>query len=215
MYYHCRPLKYVTYGKVFPPAADTYDRWDACMYGWLGHHCGFYPQVWLSRSHSSITGYKRYKRLKKSYYWAKSPGTRKAIKISNDSVLFGFDIIKGFHVSYCHWEVLMNSLMNTEGFEEQNKDIVRNLNGIVEMYKEDNESVDDREIKDWVDSGQDLEVFLKKYVFVERDQIVVPSLNLKSAKKIICRNEKQKKKLRKMGFIEDRIQIKNISPYSF
>jgi hypothetical protein len=31
------------------------------------------------------------------------------------------------------------------------------------------------------------------------------------AKKILCRNEKQKKALRKMGFIEDRIIIKNIT----
>jgi hypothetical protein len=30
-------------------------------------------------------------------------------------------------------------------------------------------------------------------VFIEKDQVVVPSLNLKAAKKIICRDEKQKK----------------------
>ena len=54
------------------------------------------------------------------------------------------------------------------------------------------------------------EEFLKKHLFVENDQVVVPSLNLKSAKEIFCKNEKQKKALRKMGFIEDRIKIKNI-----
>jgi len=38
----------------------------------------------------------------------------------------------------------------------------------------------------------------------------VPSLNLKTAKRIICRNERQKKALRKKGFIEDRIEIRNM-----
>ena len=50
----------------------------------------------------------------------------------------------------------------------------------------------------------------KESLFKDIDQVVVHSLNLKSAKQIIWRNEKQKKTLRKMGFIEDRIKIKNI-----
>jgi len=67
--------------------------------------------------------------------------------------------------------------------------------------------------KSWLDCGQDLEKFLKKSLFVEVDQVIVPSLNLKAAKKIICRNEKQKKKLLKMGFVEDRVRIKNIKDW--
>jgi hypothetical protein len=47
-------------------------------------------------------------------------------------------------------------------------------------------------------------------VFVERDQFVVPSLNLKTARRILCRNERQKKALRRMGFIEDRIEVRNM-----
>jgi hypothetical protein len=210
MYYHQRPLKYITYGKVTPPPAEDYDEWDASMYKWLGVHCGFYPQIWLSRSHSSITGYKANRRLKKSYYWAQESGTRNTIKTNNDSVLFCFDVIKGFHVSYEHWTLLMNVLMNVEGFEEQNKEIIERLNSYIDDEYERGDSI---ELDDWADSGRNLDIFLKKYVFVEKDQIVVPSLNLKSAKKIICRNEKQKRKLRKMGFIEDRIQIKNIKPW--
>ena len=38
MYYHCRPLKFVEYGKVFPhPDSD-----DLFLpaYRWLGHYCG-------------------------------------------------------------------------------------------------------------------------------------------------------------------------------
>jgi hypothetical protein len=33
---------------------------------------------------------------------------------------------------------------------------------------------------------------------------------VKTAKKILCRNERQKMGLRKMGFIEDRIMIKEV-----
>jgi len=38
----------------------------------------------------------------------------------------------------------------------------------------------------------------------------VPSTNLKTAKRIICRNERQKKALRKKGFSEDRIEVRNM-----
>jgi len=68
----------------------------------------------------------------------------------------------------------------------------------------------DPEMRAWNSCNGDFDLFLKKYVFVESDQIVVPSLNLKCAKQIICKDEKQKKALRRMGFIEDRIRIKNI-----
>lgn len=193
MYYHCRPLKYVKYGKVQPPPEETLD-FMLPAYKWLGHYCGYCPQVWLSRSHSAITGYRN--------DWHK------------DSVLFGFDIIKGFALSYNHWELVMNPVINEQSFDEQNKAIERMFNSIVQDYREDGEEPED-EIADWVDAGSNLDEFLKKYLFQEIDQVVVPSLNLKSAKKIICHNEKQKKKLLKMGFIEDRILIKNLKTYRF
>ena len=56
----------------------------------------------------------------------------------------------------------------------------------------------------------DIGRFLDAHLFVEKDQVVVPTLNLKAAKRVVCRNERQKKALRKMGFIEDRIQIRNL-----
>ena len=52
--------------------------------------------------------------------------------------------------------------------------------------------------------------FLNNRLFIEADQFVLPSLNLKTAKEIVCRNERQKKKLRKLGFFEDRIKIRNV-----
>lgn len=189
MYYHCRPLKYVEYSKVYPPSLDKLDEYFMQCYSWLGHYCGFCPQIWLSRSHSSITGFRR--------------------KDSEDSILFGFDFIRGFFLSYDHWEYIMGALMNHEGFEKQNAEIVKFNNELVEDYKLEKEPLDGM-VKEWVDCGKNLDIFLKKYLFIEKDQVVVPSLNLKVAKKIICRNERQKKTLRKMGFIEDRIIIKNI-----
>jgi len=206
MYYHHKQMKFVEYGRVGPAPIDTYDKWELRMYEWLGHHCGFSPQVWLSRSRSSITGIRRQGILKKQKYVS---GARRFVKEGRDSVLFGFDIIKGFSVSYDHWEGLMNYLMNEDNFAVQNKNIIDGMNEIIEDYRKENLPLDG-EMADWVASGCDLDNYLKNYVFKEVDQIVVPFLNLKSAKQIICRNEKQKKVLRKMGFIEDRIKIRNI-----
>lgn len=193
MYYHCRPLKYVEYGKVFPPPIETIEPHMLKCYKWVAHYCNFFPQVWLSRSNFSITGFKeKYNK-------------------ENDSILFGFDFIKGYPVSYDSWEFLMNVLMNvkTDNISEINKKIDEDFrefeeDSITEKWEPDGE------LKGWIDCGRNVDIYLKKHVFVEKDQVIVPSLNLKAAKKIICRNEKQKKALRKMGFIEDRIEIKNI-----
>jgi len=193
MYYHCRPLKYVEYGKLQPPPEKEVD-WLLPAYRWLSNYCGYCPQIWLSRSRSSITGYRN--------------------GLCNDTVLFGFDIIKGFPVSYSHWEVILGALINTTGFESQNTAIEKTFNSILADYIDEGEEPEG-EFSDWVKSDCNLENFLRDYLFKEVDQVVVPSLNLKSAKKIICHNEKQKKKLLKMGFIEDRVLIKNLKKYMF
>ena len=56
MYYHCRQFKYVTYAKVFPTPSESLDENLEKTYRWLGQYCGFFPQIWLSRSTSKITG---------------------------------------------------------------------------------------------------------------------------------------------------------------
>lgn len=199
MYYHCRDLKYVRHDKVYPPPESGTDPYMFKCYRWLSHYLpgNYCPQVWLSRSHSGITGFKTSWRV-----------------IEEDPVLFGFDVVKGFPVDYRCWEHIMTSLMNSDSFEKQNRDIIKFNNDLVEDYKNNNEELDGL-IKKWSDCDRDLNVFLQKNLFVENDQVVVPSLNLKVAKKIICRNEKQKKELRKMGFIEDRILIKNIKSFKW
>jgi len=221
MYYHCRDLKYVVYGKVYPPPFYDEDHDFKNCYAWLGKYCGYFPQIWLSRSHVSITGYKR------GFYWVTKQKIRekdgKKIYTNNkvkfrkrDSVLFGFDIVPGaFPVDYNLWENVMMALMDSNSFEEQNVAIEKMLNDYITWHKEAEEEEGkeipmDNDLKKWLDCERNLGVYLNRYLFVEKDQVVVPSLNLKCAKKIICRDEKQKKKLRHMGFIEDRIEIKNL-----
>jgi len=154
-----------------------------------------------------LTGYNGVRMLKKrKRYIAK----RREIKIGNDSVMFGFDNIKGFPVEYSTWCYFLGHLHdnNETDIAKTNKYLAKKLDQAVEWAIEDDYLKDDDMLKAW-DKNRDFDSFLNKCLFVEKDQVVVPSLNLKAAKKIICRNEKQKKKLRKMGFIEDRILIRN------
>lgn len=193
MYYHCRDLKHVIYGKVYPYRHEDDDEFFSRAYDWLGHHCGYSPQVWLSRSLSCITGFRRN---------------------AKNNILFGFENIKGFPLRYSPWEFIMMAACKFKEFEKQNKEICRYNDDIIRDLMEYKEELDD-DLKAWMKCERNLDRYLKEHVFVLEDQVVVPSLNLKSAKKIICRNEKQKKALRKMGFIEDRIKIKNVKKWTY
>jgi hypothetical protein len=201
MYYHCRNLKYVKYDKVLPAPYDTIDEYMILAYQWLSKYCAYCPQIWLSRSHSNITGFRSIIKQKSRKMYGK--------RINNDpNILFGFDIIKGFPVDYDRWCFILNALINKESLKEH-------FESITGLYKEDNEDpLGDKILGEWISCGSEQE-YLKKYLFVETDQVVVPSLNLKVAKKIICRNEKEKKALRSMGFINDRIQIRNEKFWTF
>jgi hypothetical protein len=127
-------------------------------------------------------------------------------------VLFGFDIIKGFPVDYTVWVYRVNGLMNTgpfRSFEESNKVMVANLDDF-SLWCRENACLDEQPMAaDW-SRDRDLGRILAQWLFKERDQVVVPALNLKAAKRIICRDERHKKVLRRMGFIEDRIEIRNV-----
>lgn len=182
MYYHCRQLKYVTYGKVFPPPVSSLDEYFSNSYQWLGKYCCFFPQVWLSRSTSKIT----------------------VVRYHPENILFGFENIQGFPVSYDHWNFMLTMLRK----DISDQLIAQYFTEIIHDMKSAGEELD-APLRDW-EKSKNLDDYLQHYVFVERDQVVVSSLNLKSAKKIVCRNERQKKKkLRRMGFIEDRILIQN------
>jgi hypothetical protein len=190
MYYHCRPLKYVVYGKILPPPLEAIDDiFFLNAYDWLGKYCGYSPQIWLSRSTSQITGYK-------NFY-------NKNLKQGED-ILFGFEDIKGFFLDYSVWNLIL-TIVGDYKLEKDQKDQFKNF---IEFCEKDQDKESKEWLMKWQNCNRDYETFINKYLFVKNDQVVVPSLNLKSAKKIFCQNEKQKKKLRKMGFIEDRIEIK-------
>lgn len=175
-------MKYVKYGKVSGFVEE--DDLLIPAYKWLSNYCKFFPQIWLSRSSSSITG----------------------IRFGKDRVLFGFDYIKGFSINYSEWENVLFVLLNGKYESGDLESLVRenfrriNIEDDMENLEEKDRIFPSRSYKDWRDN----------YLFVENDQVVVPKLNLKSAKEIICTNEKQN---RKLGFIEDRIRILNIKKY--
>ncbi len=202
MYYHCREIKYVEYGKVFPPPEKSVEEDFLNCYKWLGKYCGYCPQVWLSKCNIRMTGYRKF------------PFIRQYKESTNakDLVLFGFDYINGFPVDYDMWEFFMGTLMSKA-------DIGKFLLEIYEIYRpEKDEELFGQDVKIWnllmeYQVGMSFDYLLKKYLFVENDQFVVPSLNLKSAKKIVCKDEKMKKKLLKLGFIEDRVEIRNAKDY--
>ena len=187
MFFHLRNLKYVKYGKVkgFIEDKDAY----IPAYKWIESYCGYYPQVWLSRSTSYITG----KRVKK------------------EGILFGFEHIgnynDAFYIDFNQWDHALVFLYNytndyshrgikPQTIENDLKDYFNSLN---------REFPNDKIFKTY-----DFDDWKNNYLFIENDQVVLPNVNLKSAKEIICKNERQKKVLRKMGFIEDRIKIMNL-----
>ena len=167
MFYHSRKLKYVVYGKIkgFEEKGDDF----LPAYKWLEQYCGYFPQVWLSRSSSSITG----------------------MKNDSNKILFGFDYIKGFPVDYGQWSFILPFLLGQKGSKKILEKKVKNA--YFEIAKE--LKADYKEFDGGYENWRD------NYLFAETNQIVVPILNLKAAKKIICRNEMQKKELKKIGFL--------------
>ena len=191
MFYHSRELRYVVHGKVEPPPIETLDEYWLARYEWLGRHCGYWPQVWLSRSRSQITGIRN---------------RRPAKKWQRDQVLFGFDYARGYPVDYDAWEdllVLFGSATNADELDSQIE------LGLIDRVTDGEPEAGSLEAT-WQET-QSVRQVLDRHLFVENDQVVVPSLNLKSAKEIICRSERQKQTLRRIGFIEDRIRILNMA----
>lgn len=182
MFYHTRPFQYVVYDKVGPAPAEVIDDFFLEAYEWLGQHCGYCPQIWLSRSCSRLTGYRR----------------------KEDNILFGFEHVQGFPLKFDIWELVLFSIGGKRKLADEMKyyyqDILDNENAVFQ-------GSDGAAIRDYVEKGE--EFFLKNHLFIEHDQVVVPNLNLKTAKKIVCCNEKQAKSLARMGFIKDRIEIRN------
>lgn len=201
MYYHARELKFVEYGKVVPAPESAIESDFANAYRWLGKYCGFFPQVWLARSRSSLTAYRR-------------QCGKYGFGRDHKTVMFGFDNVRGFPVEFGNWHAVLNVAINLpEGTGAEQVDTVFHRNfqtpcseeECIEFYGEDRRCWPE-ELRDRC-KGMTVDDWLQKHLFRTEDQVVVPALNLKAAKKIFCRDERQKKALRKMGFIEDRIRI--------
>jgi hypothetical protein len=119
VYYHTLPLKYVVYGTILPH--DDPSNQFRSAYEWLGHHCGYCPQIWLSRGDISMTGYR---------YRVGSVGISGSDqRAERDSVLFGFDLIHGFPIDYEFWwfHVLNTALNSPPGKDEIDRWLVDRL----------------------------------------------------------------------------------------
>lgn len=195
MYYHCTELKYVQYGKIHPAPEDACDDHFIHAYRWLGHYCGYCPQIWLARCNMGMTGFR----------------SRRAPK--DDCVLFGFDTVVGaFPVDYDLWHFFLSFA----GMYPEDKPDDLAARVFSHVLTLDMECLRGDPQHDLLSRGAEtVEEWLKSGVFQSEDHFVLPNINLKSAKQIICRNERQKKKLRRKGFIEDRIKIKNVSTYDW
>jgi hypothetical protein len=124
-----------------------------------------------------------------------------------DGLLFGFVSIQGFPLAYDFWCELLITLMNSETLDGANNAVQEHL----EWRASDPDLGVEPVSLTWRETRSVRDV-LSKHLFVKDDQVVVPNLNLKAAKLIICRNEKQKQALRRMGFIEDRLVIRGWRP---
>ena len=190
MYWHSRPLRFVRYGKVGPPPWE--EVWDSLRpaYLWLGQHTGYAPQVWFARGSRRITGYRS----------------------EVDSALFGFDILPGaLGLAYDPWCEVISALSGGSwevSLAELDQEIVRSLDGVLRFIREEGFEMN-AEYREW-EKHRDLTRWLDRFLFVGDDQYVLPQVNLKSSKEIWVRNERQKKRLRRLGFIEDRIKIRRV-----
>jgi len=192
VYYHCTELKHVKYGKIYPAPETSCDVDLIHAYRWLGNYCGYCPQIWLSCCNVSMTGFRNdYARMK-------------------DGILFGFDWINGFGVDYDMWCMMLGTAsMHADKKGDELSDIV-----FRQMLEIDAEcAISDPDHILYTKGAKTSDEFLESVVFKGTNQFVLPCLNLKTATKIVCRNEKQKKKLRRKGFIEDRIMIRNVFTY--
>ena len=170
-------------------------------YEWLGREVGFAPMIWLSRSQRCLSAFRERK----------------------SDVCFGFDIMPGaVPLDYGVWSDILHTFMRAHSSQvgsPPSSDKSRDDDGMLERsfsdfvsYLKTEDSFPIAREPHWAhwDAHHNLRDLLDRYLFVLNDQVILPRLNLKSAKEIWVRNDRQKKKLRGMGFIEDRIKVRRI-----
>lgn len=119
-----------------------------------------------------------------------------------DKILFGFKNLNGFHVKYDEWVRVVGILINldTNNFRLIDE---RLMEGLMELSKTGEITLD---------AHATLDSYLKSKVFVEHDQFVVGSLDLRKSSVIVCFNEIQKSALVRKGFPAS--QIKTVAAFS-
>ena len=102
---------------------------------WLSHHCGFFPQIWLSRRQDKLSGYNPYAKPK---------------------VLFGFNKMYGFPVKYDEWQQILGILLNTRWGGKQFLD--RRIDTDLSWM-----STNDPNVTELLNGYGNLEKFLKRF----------------------------------------------------
>jgi len=117
--------------------------------------------------------------------------------IKSDKLLFGFKGINGFPIKYDEWMRLTGILVNldTNNFRFIDEKLVEGLKELQAAGEID------------LSPYANLDDFLKKRVFVESEQFVVSSLDLRKSSIIICHSEIQKSSLIKKGFTPNLIKV--------
>jgi len=213
MYFYKRSIKYVVYDEVYPLEGDKI---LFPAYKWLGNYCGYCPQIWLMKgdiiSKSNIVFNIKDSKILNKY--KNLMQKRSEIKEDNDNIVFEFNSIKGFCVSFQYWEFLLMFLLDNqcpinESLIDINKFIKKQINEIIRNCFMNNIAIQRfcSGLQAWHSCLGKIDLFLERYLFAEADQIVVPSLDLRIANRIICKDKEQKEKLCQMGFLENRITI--------
>ncbi len=110
--------------------------------------------------------------------------------LKSNKVLFGFKSIRGYPVDYDQWINVAGMLINldTTDFSLMDKTVVDGLHEL-EQFGD-------------IDLGiyKSYEDYLRRAVFIEKNQFAVPSLDLRKTSVILCNNEVQRSSLIRKGF---------------
>jgi hypothetical protein len=153
---------------------------DQAPFGWVKGFCergGYYETAykWLAQ----------YSNFFPPIFLSSDQSKLSGYSLSCDKILFGFKNITGFPVKYDEWIKIVGILINldTNNFRLIDE---RLLEGLSELSKLG-------EIQ--FNHSANLDSYLNSKVFVNYDQIVVSSLDLRKSCVIVCFNEIQKSAL--------------------
>jgi len=182
-YHHARPLNSVVFDIVKPVSplnyqsdkeAQFFDR----AYKWLEGKLGFYPMflaVGKTDEDKGMTGYQN--QWRKLLALSKNHRTYRQKGDIENKVLFSFDTMppNGVFVDYDNWHIVLNSSDRPQEIEKHTSSIFR-----PSWIK-----------NDWISYSN-----RKPYSV----QLIVPSLDLRTASEVLVRNKETQRDLVKLGF---------------